>query len=52
MTDDQVVAFVDRYMPGYELWLEGVRSPMQPWYGRGLAIHLGEDREVLECESF
>jgi hypothetical protein len=50
MTDDQVKAFVERYMPGYELWKEGVWASHQPWAGRGLRLWYGKDREVVKVE--
>ncbi len=56
MTDDQVRAFVDRYMPVYELWggLEGaMREPwVDRWKGRSLGIHVGGEREVLRIGRF
>ena len=50
MTDDQVHAFVERYMPGYELWKEGVWSRERPWAGKGLRLWYGKDREVIKVE--
>lgn len=52
MTDEQVIAFVDRYMPGYELFLDGVRDRSNRWAGRGMAITLGQDREVVGQVEF
>lgn len=52
MTDEQVINFVDRYMPAYELFLEGVRSPDARWHGKGLAVQLGEEREVVGTSKF
>lgn len=52
MTDAQVIAFVDRYMPAYELFLDGVRSPEARWHGAGLAVQLGEEREVISTSHF
>ncbi len=47
MTDEQVHAFVERYMPGYELWKEGIWADGAPWAGKGLRVFFGEEREVL-----
>jgi D-glycerate 3-kinase len=52
MTDDEVKAFIGRYMPGYELWLEGVQSAHAPWKGRGLQLVVGEEREILGTRDF
>lgn len=43
MNDEQVRAFVERYMPGYELWREGM---WHQGFG-GLEIRYGREREVL-----
>ena len=47
MTDNQVHKFVERYMPGYEVWKDGVCGDKTPWAGRVLRLFYGEDREVL-----
>ena len=47
MTDEQVYAFVERYMPGYELWKEGIWSNDAPWAGRALRMYFGRGREVI-----
>jgi D-glycerate 3-kinase len=52
MTDEQVHAFVARYMVGYELWSYGVRDASQPWAGRGLALHVNGKRKVVAVDSF
>jgi pantothenate kinase-related protein Tda10 len=52
MTDEQVINFVDRYMPAYELFLEGVRSPDARWHGNALAVQLGEEREIVGTSKF
>lgn len=44
MTDEEVVAFVDRYMPVYELF--GDTTDHQPC----LTIHIGPDRSVMYVE--
>ncbi|OCF44702.1 actin cross-linking [Kwoniella heveanensis CBS 569] len=45
MTDQQVHKFVERYMPGYELWKEGIWAKGTGWEGRGLRLRFGKDRE-------
>jgi len=44
MTDEQVVAFVDRYMPLYELYGDTTR------HAQCLTIRLGQDRSVLSVQ--
>lgn len=46
MTDEQVEAFVRRYMPGYELW-SGVGDA---WRGRSLVLWFGRGRDVVNVE--
>lgn len=48
MSDEQVQKFVERYMPGYELWKDGIWSREAPWIGQGLKLKFGENRELLE----
>lgn len=50
MTDEEVYAFVERYMPGYELFGEGVIAASAPWAGKVLRIGLGTDREVTAVD--
>lgn len=52
MSDAEVEAFVERYLPGYELWAEGVRAPDAAWAGRGVALRFGAGREVEGVEGF
>jgi D-glycerate 3-kinase len=56
MSDDEVRRFVDRYMPVYELWggIQGVkREPWaKQWQGRGLAVYIDAQREVIKTERF
>jgi len=62
MTDEQVVAFVDRYIPGYVFFGGGVQKGYQsrtagtavlpPWSGRGLKITIDEHRQVTNMEKF
>lgn len=51
------VRFVDRYIPGYVFFGEGVRrggrvEGRPAWEGRGLGITIDQDRRVLETEHF
>lgn len=50
MTDEQVQAFVERYMPGYELWKEGIWSKDKTWFGKGLRLWYGGDREITKVD--
>ncbi|EIW69512.1 hypothetical protein TREMEDRAFT_17516, partial [Tremella mesenterica DSM 1558] len=50
MTDEQVEKFVERYMPGYELWRDGVEGSEMPWEGRVLKLVYGPEREVIRVE--
>ncbi|KAI1791238.1 P-loop containing nucleoside triphosphate hydrolase protein [Ganoderma leucocontextum] len=61
MADEQVVAFVDRYIPGYVFFGNGVtegyeeapgQRKLPPWIGRGLRVQIGENREVLCTSTF
>ncbi|KAM5542979.1 hypothetical protein V8D89_003363 [Ganoderma adspersum] len=61
MTDEQVTAFVDRYIPGYVFFGDGVtegydetsgQRKVPPWIGHGLRVQIGEDREVLSTSIF
>ncbi|MCJ1442542.1 MAG: hypothetical protein MMC23_003038 [Stictis urceolatum] len=54
MTDEQVIAFVQGYMPSYELYLDGLRNyafvPAKSWSDEGLCHHLrvvlGRERQI------
>ena len=52
MTDDEVKAFIARYMPGYELFMDGIASVTAPWAGRGYRIVLDAERNIKGAESF
>jgi len=61
MTDDQVTSFVNRYIPGYVFFGDGVEHGylasdglwrLPPWHGNGLRITVGEQRDVIGCTSF
>jgi len=61
MTDAQVEKFVDRYIPGYVFFGDGIvqggldeqgRHQSPPWLGSGLCIQIGESREVVHVSSF
>jgi D-glycerate 3-kinase len=58
---DETARFVDRYIPGYVFFSDGVTEGLllpdgsrQPpsWKGRGLRITIGETREVVKVEEF
>ncbi|KAH7883211.1 P-loop containing nucleoside triphosphate hydrolase protein [Phlebopus sp. FC_14] len=49
MTDEQVKTFVDRYIPGYVFFGDGVAEG--PWTGKnGLVVTIGSQRELLEVK--
>lgn len=54
MTDEEVHAFVERYMPGYELWGGGITvgDHAKTWTGNGYRLVYGKDREVIRTETF
>ncbi|PWN41968.1 P-loop containing nucleoside triphosphate hydrolase protein [Ceraceosorus guamensis] len=52
MSDEAVREFVARYMPGYELFGDGVQGVKKPWHGRGLRLGLDSDRNVTEVRTF
>ncbi|KAI0790590.1 P-loop containing nucleoside triphosphate hydrolase protein [Abortiporus biennis] len=61
MTDDQIESFIDRYIPGYVFFGDGVTQgrlsedesrQYPPWKGRGLRIEINEDREIVEVSHF
>ncbi|KAI6116022.1 P-loop containing nucleoside triphosphate hydrolase protein [Pisolithus sp. B1] len=59
MTDEQVKAFVDRYIPGYVFFGDGVNNGLldtegKPprWIGSGLVVTIGQDRELIETSKF
>ncbi|UZJ53954.1 hypothetical protein CBS101457_003274 [Exobasidium rhododendri] len=52
MSDVQVHDFVARYMPGYELFGEGVTKNDTPWSGYGLQITLDAHRDVVNVARF
>ena len=41
-----------RYMPGYELFLDGLSGAEAPWRGRGYRLVLDADRAILREEEF
>ncbi|KLT40440.1 DUF1900-domain-containing protein [Cutaneotrichosporon oleaginosum] len=51
MSDEAVHAFVERYMPSYELWAGGVLDAGAPWAGNVLRLRYGKDREVTGVEE-
>ncbi|KZT23503.1 P-loop containing nucleoside triphosphate hydrolase protein [Neolentinus lepideus HHB14362 ss-1] len=61
MSDEAVKAFVDRYIPGYVFFSNGVTegytnsngNAVEPkWKGKGLRVLIGEEREVVGTEQF
>ncbi|KAH9856000.1 P-loop containing nucleoside triphosphate hydrolase protein [Lenzites betulinus] len=61
MSDAQVEGFVDRYIPGYLFFGDGVtggyelvpgRRTLPPWSDHGLCVKIGENREVVHVGRF
>ncbi|KAK0195736.1 P-loop containing nucleoside triphosphate hydrolase protein [Armillaria mellea] len=60
MSDDTVKLFVDRYIPGYVFFGEGVTEGFTdtdgtcspPWLGNGLRIIIDEKRQVADVQPF
>ncbi|KAF9243149.1 hypothetical protein BU15DRAFT_86551 [Melanogaster broomeanus] len=61
MTDEQVKTFVDRYIPGYVFFGDGVRKRAQeeegqgqlpPWHMKGLVVMLDLERNLLGTSHF
>lgn len=52
MTDDQVRRFIERYMPGYELFLEGVRAQGTRWKTKGMQLVLSKTRDIVQSTPF
>ncbi|KAF9788036.1 P-loop containing nucleoside triphosphate hydrolase protein [Thelephora terrestris] len=61
MTDDQVVSFVDRYIPGYVFFGDTIENGYTdehgqaippPWKGNALRIVIGAEREVVRSVIF
>ncbi|THH33038.1 hypothetical protein EUX98_g1142 [Antrodiella citrinella] len=61
MSDAQVAAFIDRYIPGYVFFGDGVTNGMllddgsrktPPWVANGLQIQIDENRDVVETRIF
>ncbi|KAK4689936.1 coronin-7, partial [Tremellales sp. Uapishka_1] len=51
MTDEAVNEFVERYMPGYELFTGTMDRDDAPWSGQLLKLVYGEKREVVKIEK-
>ncbi|KAG7449667.1 P-loop containing nucleoside triphosphate hydrolase protein [Guyanagaster necrorhizus] len=60
MSDDAVKSFVDRYIPGYVFFGQGVTEGftdangpcLPPWLGNGLRVIVDEKRQVTEVQQF
>ncbi|KIJ51317.1 hypothetical protein M422DRAFT_158179 [Sphaerobolus stellatus SS14] len=57
MTDEQVTRFVDRYIPGYDFFGQGVitggtAEGLPPWMGNGLRITIDKNRNVIDTSEF
>ncbi|XAO27334.1 hypothetical protein I312_106180 [Cryptococcus bacillisporus CA1280] len=52
MTDEQVRHFINRYMPSYELFQDGIDKETSTWRGKGLRFIVNIEREIVGTESF
>lgn len=61
MSTERCSRFVDRYIPGYVFFGDGITKggldkdgniSQPPWIGHGLCIQIGEKREVLDVSTF
>ncbi|KAI5115758.1 hypothetical protein M0805_005748 [Coniferiporia weirii] len=61
MTDEQVKTFVDRYIPGYAFFLDGIEHgyvdksgsrQLPTWLGNGLKVSIDENRGLLSVDTF
>lgn len=52
MSDEQVAAFVDRFMPAYRCYLPGLyaQGPTTARPGRLLVVEVGEGRDVVPAQ--
>ncbi|WVQ77507.1 hypothetical protein IAR50_007193 [Cryptococcus sp. DSM 104548] len=52
MTDEEVRQFIDRYMPSYELFQDGIDKETATWHGKGLRFVVDDKREIVEVQDF
>ncbi|WVQ83936.1 hypothetical protein IAT38_006080 [Cryptococcus sp. DSM 104549] len=52
MTDTEVRQFIDRYMPSYELFQDGIDKKTASWHGNGLRYIVDIKRDIVQVESF
>ncbi|OCF30789.1 D-glycerate 3-kinase [Kwoniella heveanensis CBS 569] len=52
MTDEEVRAFIQRYMPSYELFQFGIDKQTAPWSGKGLRYIVDIGRNIVDVEDF
>jgi len=48
MTDDQIIEFVNGYMPAYELYIDNLRQGSFEEKGKQLRVVIGKDRNVVK----
>ncbi|WVQ98195.1 hypothetical protein IAU59_005317 [Kwoniella sp. CBS 9459] len=52
MSDEEVQAFIQRYMPSYELFQHGIDKGSAPWSGKGLRYVVDIKRDIVDVETF
>jgi D-glycerate 3-kinase len=63
IVDNIMSSFVDRYIPGYVFFGDGVTKGLSSgegtetkqlpsWIGKGLSVTIGDDREFLYASNF
>jgi len=51
MSNEQVRAFIDGYMPSYEIYLDNLREGLFPEKGRMVRVELDKDRRIEKIEE-
>ncbi|ODN84934.1 hypothetical protein L202_00780 [Cryptococcus amylolentus CBS 6039] len=52
MSDEEVRQFIDRYMPSYELFQDGIDNESTTWHGKGLRFWVDSHRNIVKVEKF
>ncbi|ODO03559.1 hypothetical protein L198_02407 [Cryptococcus wingfieldii CBS 7118] len=49
---EEVRQFIDRYMPSYELFQDGIDKESTTWHGKGLRFRVDSHRNIVKVEKF